>query len=103
MTLATTSAAVILWPSAIVVSPLIDSLVEPTSLDAAVAGFFSGLLAARYTTSTDVTGVGTATAPAASGPPRSMHRLGSPAIAYRPICHGSGHAPGVGSRPGSKP
>src|SRR5947208_17189942 len=55
MTLATTSAAVILWPSAIVVSPLIDSLVEPTSLDAAVAGFFSGLLAARYTTSTDVT------------------------------------------------
>jgi len=30
-------------------------LVEPTSLDAAVAGFFSGLLAARYTTSTDVT------------------------------------------------
>src|SRR5947208_7540683 len=70
MTLATTSAAVILWPSAIVVSPLIDSLVEPTSLDAAVAGFFSGLLAARYTTSTDVTRAGADKRPAraSSGP-----------------------------------
>jgi hypothetical protein len=48
---------VILWPSAIVVSPLIGSLVElgTDESDAAVAGLLPGLHGARYTTSTDAT------------------------------------------------
>src|SRR5438045_2817513 len=55
MTLATSSAVVILWPSAIVVSPLIGSLVEPTSLTPRWPDLAPGLRDARYTTSTYAT------------------------------------------------
>jgi hypothetical protein len=56
ITLATSSAAVVLWPSAIGVSPLIGSLLEPTSLTPRGRDLHPALRGARYATSTDVTG-----------------------------------------------
>src|SRR3954469_7729862 len=54
--LATTSAAVIIWPSAIVVLLLIELLAKPTRPDATVVGTLPRARpGARYTTSTDMT------------------------------------------------